>query len=653
MPKEIAVHRFAGLDGLRALAVLAVLIYHGLPSHPNGGFMGVDVFFVLSGFLVTSIIVDQHQSGRFALLNFWNRRLRRIVPATVVLVLGVSAVVLWLDRDILFGFRRQALGALTFTYNWLDIAAGSSYFSAYQPELLRNLWSLGVEMQFYLLCPLLLMLGLRRLRPHQLAIPLWLLAAASAVLMWLLAGPDPTRVYFGTDTHAFGLLLGAGLACWLYGRPAWRFRRGRPVRPRAGVVMTYLGASGLAGIAVLMALTNDAQPSVYPLRLAGTSLLAGLVIVCSSAEGSPLGFVLDVPPLRWVGERSYGFYLWHWPVGVILAMVAPRLGGVAQVVITLVVSLGIAAASYRWIETPVRRDGFGAVYRWLYPRYPNRDIDPGRVLAWVGSRAGAAALVACLALAPAHTKAEQMINEGQQSIQTSRPGGTPVTPSPTPPAQTVTPSPTPPVQTEPPVTLTPPVQTEPSPPDRTAVVQTDPPTGGTTMAPPASSSGRPPMPTGDKITAIGDSVMLACAPAMQQLWPGIAIDAEVSRSFNSGLAIVTKQAGDGSLRDVVIFALADNGSNDVGQLGQLLDVVGPQRTLVLVTGHAPKVWVTEANAAIHQFVTDHPGVLLADWDAAVSNHPDWLVSDQVHPRPDGQTLFATTILAALRLKYNG
>ncbi len=242
----LAERRYAGLDGLRAIAVLLVIAFHLLPGAVVGGYLGVDVFFVISGFLITALLLRERKAtGGIKLGAFWARRARRLVPALVLLLLVCCAVALAVGGDRLLHLGRQVLGALTFSSNWLSVAAGASYYDSSAPELFRNLWSLAVEEQFYLIWPFaVLLLVLIRWRVLRVVL-LLMVAAASATAMALLYSPtvDPTRIYYGTDTHSFGLALGAALAMlsrdWPLPVLSW------PRIPRA--LLPVLGWAALAG----------------------------------------------------------------------------------------------------------------------------------------------------------------------------------------------------------------------------------------------------------------------------------------------------------------------------------------------------------------------------------------------------------------------
>ncbi|MEO8906628.1 MAG: acyltransferase, partial [Microbacteriaceae bacterium] len=371
----------AGLDGSRAIAVVAVIVYHVFPGLLPGGFIGVDVFFVISGFLITSLLIGERASaGRVSFKRFWQRRVRRLVPAIVVLVLVCCTSALIVGGDVLVGLGRQVLGAATFSYNWLDIASGSSYFSRDAPELFRNLWSRAVEEQFYLLWPLLLIV-LLLIRNNRVRIAVLLaLAAASATLMWLLytPGADATRVYFGTDTHSFGLMIGAALALVVRSMKPLDLNAGES--PLQVFARRWLPGLGLISLAAVLGATwwlHDDAAITYRGGLVAVSVLTAIVIWAavtlrsprSSAAGrSALGGALDIAPLRAIGARSYGLYLWHWPVLVLVAAAwSPGADTLERTLMIGAVALCITAAaavlSYRFVEQPVRRHGFRGIAR--------------------------------------------------------------------------------------------------------------------------------------------------------------------------------------------------------------------------------------------------------------------------------------------------
>ncbi|MGO2747103.1 acyltransferase family protein [Microbacterium sp.] len=598
MLKQTTPMRFAGLDGLRAVAVTLVVIYHLFPGSPlRGGFVGVDVFFVISGFLITSLLLRTSRVGRLGsprrLIDFWRRRARRLIPALVVVV-TVCATAAWLvGGDLLVGMGRQVLGSATFSYNWLAVADGADYFAATAPELFRNFWSLAVEEQFYVVWPLLLPLVL--LIPGRWPRVALVIAAAGGSAWWmaqLVGRGEVTRAYFGTDAHAFGLLIGIALALAVVNMPdrAWMRSRGA----RSGVLLA--GFVGLGAIVVAASMPETADAATFP----GSLLLAtggsALAVFAGIWPGSWFGRGLDVAPLKWIGDRSYGIYLWHWPVLVLLLVGTQGFGPEAGVpvwtgVLALVVSVGAAALSYRFVEVPFRRYGFRHALRAL-----GRRIAGGPVSRFTGLAALTVAVVAiggttaAIVNAPHTTTAAAAINRGEAALDGSDAAPTP-TPTPT---------------------------------DEAIVV-----------------------PDGTEITAVGDSVMLASAPSLLKQFPGISVDAEVSRSIWAGPDILSNLDAGGALRDNVVVALGTNGPIDWDVLEQMAQIVGKDRNLILVNAHAPRDWIPGVNADLEAFADSHRCVWIADWSGSIAPHEDLLAGDGIHPGDAGGEVFAASVESAL------
>jgi peptidoglycan/LPS O-acetylase OafA/YrhL len=403
-----------GLDGLRALAVAVVVAYHLDYGWAQGGLLGVGVFFTLSGYLITDILVGQWAArGRIKLVDFWMRRARRLLPALFVVLAVVTVWVNAADRVFIRGFRGDVIASVFYVSNWWYIGQHSSYYARFAPPApLDHLWSLAVEEQFYLVWPWVVLLlvwlagQVRRRRRHLtdglgglagsvsgpgggapyltwrsrlvLAVATLTLAAGSALLMTGLYHPgyDPTRVYEGTDTRAFGLLIGAALAI------VWPTRRPAASGPVSGGATTdrtvpalgrwLLDVAGLAGlvvIAVLVWRTNEYSGFMFRSGLAVLSLATAAVVAAAVTPGSLLGRVLGCSPLRWLGVRSYGVYLWHYPL-IVLTAAAGTAGGpvsLARAVAVAVGTVAAAAVSWQFIEAPIRR---GARLRWITPEKP-------------------------------------------------------------------------------------------------------------------------------------------------------------------------------------------------------------------------------------------------------------------------------------------
>jgi peptidoglycan/LPS O-acetylase OafA/YrhL len=355
-----------GLDGLRAIAVLAVIAYHiGLGWAP-GGLLGVGVFFTLSGYLITDLLLGQRKSsGSLELLEFWRRRARRLLPALFVMLVVVVCWVALLQSAQLPALRGATAAAAGYVSNWWLIAQNSSYFARFgPPSPLGHLWSLAVEEQFYLIWPWLLVLGLRvtrgrspQARRYLLIAGTLTLAAASIATMVALYHPgyDPTRVYDGTDTRAFALLIGAALAIACPSRQM-------PADPshRRRVISDATGAAGLVVIGLLIWRTGQYSPFLYRGGMVALSVATAAVVWAVVLPASRLGELLGSQPLRWLGVRSYGIYLWHFPI-IVLTTPATGTSSFARSAGQVGASVAVAALSWHFVEQPIRR---GAISRW-------------------------------------------------------------------------------------------------------------------------------------------------------------------------------------------------------------------------------------------------------------------------------------------------
>jgi len=368
------------LDGIRAVAVLLVLLHHARVPGFDGGFLGVDVFFVLSGFLITTLLLlegSDEGGGRIDLAAFWARRVRRLLPAMLLVVLAVAAYAAWLAPETTRA-RLGADGAATLAYvaNWWYLASGTDYFAGYaDPSPLLHTWSLAVEEQFYLLWPLTVAAVLavgrrwrRRLAPGATApsaAAMGLLVtgiAVSAALTWWSTGGaagsdgvDPSRAYYGTDTRAQELLAGALLAWAALRAGWWRDRAAGPSAsssPKAWTAAATVGAAVLAGAVV--AVRDPAgwlHTGGYLLVSAASVALIG---AAAHPDGGAVAWLLSRPVLVRLGVISYGVYLWHWPVFVVLTPDRTGLQGLALAATRIAVTLAVASASYRWVERPAR-----------------------------------------------------------------------------------------------------------------------------------------------------------------------------------------------------------------------------------------------------------------------------------------------------------
>jgi len=611
--------------------------FHEGVSELSGGFLGVDVFFVLSGFLITDLLVSQQDRvGRLDLRDFWSRRARRLLPALALMLIVVTAAATMIEPDQGASLRLALLAAVTYTSNWYQILHHVSYFASLglftAPPPLDHLWSLAIEEQFYLIWPLILWLLIFRLNGRRARITATLiLAALSALAMGLAYSPgDPSLVYYGTDTHASALLIGAAMALALplatvASLPAAQVRR--------------LDAAGVVGLVLLAWAAghfSGADRAVYPVGLILAAVGAAGLVVAAAGTGV-IAAMTGLPPLRWLGIRSYGIYLWHWPV---IALAGAIIGAGANSAwmwfIEAAVSIGLACASWQFVETPILRDGFLATCaRWrllvdesLRPVSARRKVVPMVVAASV---LGAVAVASYGVARPPGLAAPdgllRQVAEGQRISAASQAQSTSGA-QPTAGATSQATSPT---------GLTPTV-TEPS--------ASSPSSASPSACP--NGAARLPKVSGRQVTAIGDSVMIASAAALDAALPGIYIDAQVGRAMVNGLAVIQSLADRGELRHYVVVGLGTNGPVSAAQIRQLRRLVGPNRDLILINTFGPMPWESSVNAVLDAAARHTARVSLADWHAAIAGHTSLLWPDDIHPRPSGARVYARAVVAAIQ-----
>lgn len=589
--------RIPGLDGLRGVAVLLVIAYHVAPVGVPGGYLGVDVFFVLSGYLITSMLLREVLStGRIDLRSFYGRRVRRLAPALVTLLPVVSGIALLLGGDLVWGLPVAILGGMTFTSNWVQIFFGGSYMAGGTTGVLDNLWSLAVEEQFYLLWPVV-MLSLGALgavsRQRRMAV---IAAAAMAVTLALWAAGFSDFAYLSTVGHAGGLLCGALVAVGLdtSARTAPSFRGLRSLRrpPVAGAVIV----AGVAGLVLLTLAEWTGLPGMRPLwTLVATVISAAVVAACAAAgtQGpTPLaGKVLDCPPLRWMGERSYSAYLWHLPLIVIIDAVVtplPEFGRTPGRLLAVALTLLIAHLSWTLLERPFLERRKVLTVRGLLV-----------VLAGAVSLLITTALAVTAVLDPSRYAAEP-VTDAWATEQVEDP----------------------------------------------ASARTDEPTTERSEPAPSAAPALEP-PTGNEMLAVGDSVMLASEKALKHRFPGISVDAEENRQLTQGDDIVAQHVAEDPEVEVIIVGLGINGIGDSADLEDIVRAAG-DREVIFVSTHGPVTWVDDVNSSISDVAYAHPDeVAVARWDDAASQNPQLLARDGVHPGHQGAQLYAECIDVAL------
>jgi peptidoglycan/LPS O-acetylase OafA/YrhL len=609
----------AGLDGLRAVAVLAVVLYHLNVGWASGGLLGVGVFFVLSGYLITDLLLaEREREGAIALGRFWLRRARRLLPALWVMLVVVTLWIAFLDPAQLGGLRGALVAALLYFSNWWYAFQHVSYFASFgAPSPLGHLWSLAVEEQFYLLWPLLLILATRFLHRRWLLVGLvvaGVIASAWAMATIFQPGSDPTRVYEGTDTRAFQLLIGASLAL------VWPSRRLAPISALRRRGLDALGAVGMVVIVVMMMDTNEYESFLYRGGMVILSLATVAVVAVLAHPSTLLGRILGAPPLRWIGVRSYGIYLWHYPIIVLTSPVVGTPGPLltlAQVGATV----AVAALSWRFVEEPIRKHGFRGVFAGLTaPRWSVRGVPTGL---WAGAAA------ALLVLAASGVGLSGIV---------------PATPTAS-------------LLALPPTLVEAPSSVPAAAPD----VQALPPDACGTMAPVAAAApvstptGSPPTPSSVAVTVVGDSIMIDVAPELHALLPNAYITGQVSRPMSALPGVLAQLSASGELYSRLVVELGTNGPSwDPNQIAAVLNSLHLQQVVLVNAGNDPAHpdWPAIINQQLLQVAAAVPGTTIVDWYTASAGHPEdfmWgdLSGDGIHPGPTGSEAMAVLITEAV------
>ncbi|WP_163653517.1 acyltransferase family protein [Listeria sp. PSOL-1] len=606
------------IDGLRALAVLAVIFYHLNFSWAKGGFIGVDIFFVLSGYLITNLLLTEWDNkNKLDLKRFWLHRFRRLIPAVYVMIVVVVIFAVIFNRSLLTTLRGDAIASFFYMSNWWFIFHNVSYFDSFGiPSALKNLWSLAIEEQFYLIWPLFLYGFMRWIRRPKLLLRVIVgIALFSALLMAILyqPGTDPSRVYYGTDTRMFDLLTGCALAF------VWPFTRLSPHIPlKSKVVLNSAGTLSIVLFILFVINLNEYQTMLYRGGLLVVALLGAIMIATIVHPSCYLGRVFSLRPLRWIGTRSYGIYLWHYPI-ITLTTPVTSIGQptILRALIQVAATFIIAELSYRFIEMPIRKKGFIAYIKgFTHRKFPVINEKP------IGKWAAIVSLVLVFGIfsvgisgiLSVKTNAERTVTEVKTKSEPKKKQK----------QNEEAKKPEPKKAEE----KKPPEKKEPEEPEQ-------------------------PKPVTGKINytqtfAIGDSIMIDIEPFLKEAIPNITIDGKVGRQLADAINVATGYKKFNTKGSAVIIELGTNGPFSEKQLTTLLDQFD-QADIYLVNTRVPRGWESEVNASIRNQASRN-NVTLVDWYSLASKHSSYFSRDGVHLTKTGSQAYVNLLSGAMKQK---
>lgn len=618
-------HRYiSGLDGLRAISVLAVILYHLHFPWINGGYLGVTVFFVLSGYLITDLLINEYQkTGTIDFKSFWVRRLRRLIPALFVMLILITVWITLFQRDYLAGLRGEIGAAFVYISNWYYVWQEHSYFTQFAPPSpLQHMWSLAVEEQFYIIWPIVMLLALKFAKSTgKLAFLVMLLSVVSAELMAFMftPGTDPSRVYYGTDTRAFSLLIGAALAI------IWPSRR---LKPNVTLEMKRaLNITGGVAFFIMMLFIIFMREDGTFLYYGGMYLASAVVAVLIAVIVHPASIVGDIlswKPLLWVGVRSYGIYIWHFPILVLLGLgVDTGDLSIWRILLALALTLVLSALSWKFVEDPIRKGEWKIWAKHMHPRNWSFNIRHWKMRTRVTNSLLAVLLVIFtvgLMIEPSpkasgNKALELHLQDQQQNLQKE------MTPEEKKEAERKAREEEKKAARE--------AAKRQSEQERKEAVKFK----KDVKQAKAKLANTP-------ITAIGDSVMLSAATNLQSNMPKMTVDATVGRQVKDAIELLEKMNKKGTIANTVVLGLGSNGTFTEKQFNEIYQILGKDRHIYLINVRVPRSWQDSVNETLANVDKKYRNVAVIDWYDKSAKKKDIFYDDKIHPNVEGGKYYA-------------
>lgn len=619
----------AGLDGLRAIAILSVVFYHFSFSWSKGGFLGVDVFFVLSGYLVTSKILSSRED--FKVRTFWKNRLLRILPSAYLMIIVTVLWVILFNHKLLNNLIGDAISSITYTTNWWFIFHKLSYFDSFgSPSPLKHIWFLAVQEQFYILWPFILIIGLKITKnTRKLSKVIFTGALLSAALMGILYNPtvDPSRVYYGTDTRAFELLIGSFLAVVLANKKPFT----KKVSIKHKKLLNLISIITFSIFILSAVFIDEYNEFLYRGGLFLFSLNTALLIACICHPKGILGHLLSWRPLKWIGTRSYEIYLWHYPI-MVLSTPVYEIGNPSylRVFFQLTITCIIAELSYRFIELPIKKIGLRGYYNYLATNYFERKpskIDKETstivsILVIMSLTIGITSIVKIkLNLKNANAYSSEINTEQSSENKDSNISSDEKDMSlPTKDNKLGSSN-----------------NSEANSNEQSSVIPNK---NNEENSPPAIKEYK-------EILAIGDSIMLDITKDLKKKYNNIVIDGKIGRQMSEAITLASKYAAFNASDKAVIIQLGTNGYFTEKQIDELLDSFSKAHVF-LVNTRVPRSWESKVNKLLKEKAEERENVTLIDWYSVASKNPGYFEPDGVHLKPKGAEALVSLISEKLK-----
>ncbi|MCR1928237.1 acetyltransferase [Enterococcus gallinarum] len=620
MNKRLKTSRYiTGFDGIRTLAVIGVILYHLLPTQMRGGYLGVPVFFVVSGYLITDLLRQEwDQNGRIAVKDFYVRRMKRLYPGMVVMLLLSAAYIILFQRNLLNNLRGVVVSSLLYVNNWWQINHGLSYFDRFGNESpFTHLWSLAVEGQNYLIWPLLFILLMKLVKNRGTIFKIVIgcsLLSALLLAIWYSPGADPTRVYYGTDTRLFSIWMGSALAfIW----PSTHLKKEIPKKAKR--VLNLAGGLSFIGLVITFFVLDDHLSFVYYGGMLLVSLLCTILVAVTAHPGASLNRWLTNPLFSYIGKRSYGIYLYQFPV---MIFYEAKIGNVGENVllhtlIEIVLILLISELSYRFIENPLRKfhykDTFRTVRNWFSKPVISRQkpwLLPGLLVSLVALYGIATAPVNYVDAQQQQLK-ENIAANKKAAEQTQKNANGSDTES-----------------------------TGENSSKATEAEQSVMEKYGLTEAQVKKAEEL-------EITAFGDSVMLDATADLQEIFPKAVVDGDVGRQLYESPELIKALKEKDLLRDTVLIGLGTNGSFTETQFDNLMKEIGDRKVYWINVRVPTQRWQNEVNSMLEKMAAKYDNMTLIDWYDLSNEHEEWFYEDRVHPNPDGMLQYCTLVSQAI------